>query len=109
MEKIICFVSCLLCAFPMFIIGYFNRNSREPITFWSGDKSLKEKVRDVKGYNEEMSGLYIKCAFVFLITGIVCIIHVGTGVICILAECTVGIYLAWRVYKGILARHEGKE
>lgn len=105
MEKIICFVSCLLCAFPLFVIGYFNKDSREPITFWSGDKSLKGNVKDVKGYNTEMSKLYTKCALTFVLTGIVCIIHVWTGTLCILLECTVGIYLAWKVYKRILSKY----
>ena len=40
-EKIIGLISCLLCAVPFLIIGIFERNSREPITFWSGDKTLK--------------------------------------------------------------------
>ena len=50
-ERIIGLVCCLLCAFPFFVIGIYNKDSREPIHFWSGDVSLKNKVKDVKGYN----------------------------------------------------------
>lgn len=55
MGGIIGLVSCLLCAFPFFVIGNFGKDSKEPVVFWSGDKSLKEKVKDVKGYNREIS------------------------------------------------------
>ena len=40
-EKIVVLVACLLCAVPFLIIGIFEKNSKEPITFWSGDKTLK--------------------------------------------------------------------
>lgn len=60
-EKIVGLISCLLCAVPFLIIGIFERNSREPITFWSGDKTLKSKVKDVTAYNLEM-GCCIKSA-----------------------------------------------
>ena len=46
-EKIVGLISCLLCAVPFLIIGIFEKNSKEPITFWSGDKTLKSKVKDV--------------------------------------------------------------
>lgn len=40
-EKIVGLISCLLCAVPFLIIGIFEKNSKEPITFWSGDKNVK--------------------------------------------------------------------
>ena len=46
--RTVCLVSYLLCAFPFIIIGVFNRDSKGPINFWSGDKTLKDKVRDIK-------------------------------------------------------------
>ncbi len=105
MEGIVGLVCCILCAFPLFVMGHYNKNSREPLTFWSGDKNLKEKVKDVQGYNHEMSRLYIKCALVFVATGILCLICFGFGIICILLESTLGIYAVWRIYKDILLRH----
>lgn len=44
MGGIIGLVCCILCAFPLFVIGHYNKNSREPITFWAGDKSFKENI-----------------------------------------------------------------
>ncbi|MFR7844071.1 MAG: hypothetical protein ACLU3U_14020 [Gallintestinimicrobium sp.] len=65
-EKIVGLISCLLCAVPFLIIGIFEKNSKEPITFWSGDKTLKSKVKDVTAYNLEMGMLYQECAFAFM-------------------------------------------
>lgn len=45
MEGIVGLVCCILCAFPLFVMGYYNKNSREPLTFWVGDKGLTEKVK----------------------------------------------------------------
>ncbi len=103
--RIIALVSCLLCAFPFFVISVYNKDSREPIIFWSGDTSLKDKVKDVKGYNTEIAGLYKKCALFFLLTGILFIVFPIAGTVLLVFDCSVGIYLAYRIYKGILGRY----
>lgn len=103
--RIIGMISCILCAVPFWIIGYYNKNSREPIPFWSGDKSLKEKVKDIQGYNAKMSRLYIRCALAFAAAGVICLIHLGLGISVLLLECTFGIYVVWRIYKNILQQH----
>ena len=43
--RIAALVCCLLCAFPFFVIGVYDKDSSEPIDFWSGDTSLKAKVK----------------------------------------------------------------
>ena len=103
--RIIGLVSFLLCAFPFFVISIYGKDSREPINFWSGDTSLKDKVKDIKGYNTEMAGLYKKCAGCFLLTGILWAVFPIAGIILFVFDCSVGIYLAYRVYKGILERY----
>ncbi len=105
MEGIVGLVCCILCAFPLFVMGHYNNNSREPITFWAGDKSLKEKVKDIQGYNKEISKLYLMCALVFAATGILCLIYFWLGMICVLLESTLGIYVVWKIYKNILLRN----
>lgn len=105
LGRIIGMVCCILCAFPFFIIGYYNKNSKEPINFWSGDKNLKEKVKDIQGYNDEISKLYIRCALAFVATGVMCLIHLGIGICFILLESTLGIYVVWKIYKSILSKH----
>lgn len=103
--RIVGLVCCLLCAFPFLVIGIYNRDSIEPVNFWSGDTSLKDKVKDVKGYNTEMTGLYKKCAFFFLMDGILFVIFPTAGIVLLVLGCTVGIYLAYRIYKRILGRY----
>ena len=43
--KIIALVSCIMCALPFLIISVYNKDSKEPINFWSGDTTLKSKVK----------------------------------------------------------------
>jgi len=102
LGRIIGLISCLMCAFPFFIIGIFNKDSKEPITFWSGDTTLKSKVKNVAGYNEKMAALYKKCAIAFVLSGIGWLISPVAGVVMICFDCTLGIWLVYKIYKRIL-------
>ena len=84
---------------------FYNRDGIEPVNFRSGDTSLKDKVKDVKGYNTEMSRLYKKGALFFLLIGTLFAVFPVIGAILLIFGCPVGIYLAYRVYKGILERY----
>lgn len=103
--RIVGLVCFLLCAFPFFVISIYNKDSSEPINFWSGDTTLKGKVKDIKGYNMEMAGLYKKCALFFLLTGILFVVFPVAGVVLLVFGCTAGIYLSYRIYKRILERY----
>lgn len=103
--RIIGLVCCLLCMFPFLVISIYNKDSSEPISFWSGDASLKNKVKNVKGYNMEMAGLYKKCARSFLFTGGLFVVFPIAGIVLLVFICTVGIYWVYRVYKGILKKY----
>lgn len=103
--RIIGLIACLLCAVPFLIISVYDKGSSTPISFWSGDKSLMEKVHDIAGYNKEMADLYKKCAIAFGIAGVGCLIHLVIGITIILLECTVGIYLVYKKYKIILKKY----
>ena len=103
--KIIAMISCLYCAIPFFVVGRFNKDSREPIGFWSGDSSLKEKVKDIKNFNHEMARLYQKCAWFFVATGILFLVWTPVGIALLIFDCTLGIYLVYRCYKSILEKN----
>ena len=105
MENIIGLISCLICAFFLFIITYSNKYSHDPIPFWSGDTSLKDKDKDVKEYNVAMSKLYYKCSLSFVITGLLYLTLPIIGTICLVVQCTLGIYLVWHYYKKILSKY----
>lgn len=104
-ERIIGLVACIMCAVPFLIIARYDKDSRDPVGFWSGDKSLKEKVKNVKDYNIEMAKLYGKCAIAFLLTGIIWFIWPLLGTIAVVFECTVGIYIVWKCYKKVLGKY----
>lgn len=95
-------LSCLLCAVPFFIIGIFGKESSTPISFWSGDQTLKDKVTDLKTYNARMAKLYQKAGTAFCINGLCCFIFIPLGILGLVFLCTVGFYLFYRSYKQIL-------
>ncbi len=103
--KIIGLISCVMCAIPFLIIAVYNKDSKEPINFWSGDTTLKGKVRNVKDYNREMALLYKRCSIVILITGICFIITPIVGAMLICFDCTLGIYLMYKNYKRLLSMY----
>ena len=102
--RIVGLVCCLLCAFPFLVVGIYDKDSSVPINFWSGDTTLKDKVRDVRGYNMEMAGLYKKCALFFLLAGVSYLAFPVAGIVLLVFGCSAGIYLAYRCYQGILER-----
>ena len=58
--RIIGLVSCLMCAVPFLIISVYNKDSKEPISFWSGDTTLKSKVKNIMEYNYKEQERYLK-------------------------------------------------
>lgn len=55
-------VFCLMCAVPFLIISVYNKDSKESISFWSGDTTLKSKVKNLTEYNYKMAALYKRYA-----------------------------------------------
>ena len=56
--RIITCVCILFTAAAFWAIAKFGKEGKDPISFWSGDNSLKGKVTDVPAYNREMAALY---------------------------------------------------
>ena len=104
-ERIIGAVCCLLCAFLWYGISC-NRDSREPISFWSGgEEKLKATVKDVQAYNGEMARLYRKCSLAFVLSGVLFLLLPLLGGISLGLDCTVGLYLMWRAHKKVLGKY----
>ena len=103
--QIVGLICGIMCAIPFFIISVYDKDSLEPITFWSGDTSLKSKVTNIPEYNKEMAALYKKCGLAFLIMGLALFVFFPVGIVILIFNCTLGVYLVWRVYKKILARY----
>ena len=104
-ERIVGLIACIMCAIPFLIISRYGRSSRTPIPFWSGDTSLKSKLKDVQGYNEQMVKLYGKCALAFVITGVCFFFLEWLGISLLIFDCSLGIYIVYRCYKKILAQY----
>lgn len=101
-DRIIWCLCCFLCGFPFLIISICNRKSSEPISFWSGDQTLKSKVKNVKEYNEGMAVLYKKCFICLGITGAAFLVMPVAGIMMLCFDFTIGIYLTYRNYKKLL-------
>ena len=100
--RIIGFVCALVCAFPFYLIPYCMKGSNTPINFWSGDTTLKSKVKNIPQYNLEMTALYHKYGLSFLAAGIGFLIMPEIGAVIICLACSIGLYLLYRGYKRIL-------
>lgn len=103
--RIISFICYLFCAVPFWVIATYNKDSKDPISFWSGDNSLKEKVKNVAAYNREMAALYNKYAWTFAAAAVGGAVHPLLGAIMMALSCTIGIFLVYRVYKKILQKY----
>ena len=91
--RIISFVAYMLCAIPFWVIAKYQVNSPNPISFWSGDTSLKDKVKDVPAYNRDMAAVYNKYALAYAVAAIAGAVHPMAGVAVLAMACTVGIFL----------------
>ena len=97
-----CF-SCILCALPFFYLAWEGKQKNAaPLAFWSGDNTLRDKIKDIPAYNAEMSRLYRLYASSFVLSGIFCLIFPPVGIGMIVLNCTAGLYGLWRTYKQIL-------
>lgn len=96
---------CLLCASAFILIPYFSEDKNTPISFWSGDYSLKDKVNNVEEYNREMKKLYLGYGLSFIVNGIIFLISLIIGVILLVINCTIGIFVIYRIYKKILKKY----
>ena len=103
--RIICFLCFLICAVPFWVIATYNKDSKDPISFWSGDTSLKDKVKNVSDYNREMAALYKKYAIAFFLAALAAVVHPLAGAAIMALDCTLGIFLVYRTYKKILNKY----
>ena len=103
--KIICAISFLMCAVPWWGIAKFGKDGKDPISFWSGDASLKGKVKDIPAYNREMAKVYTIYGWAMFASVIGAMVHVVAGLVIMGLDITVGLFLVYRAYKKILAKY----
>lgn len=103
-QIIYCFC-CLACALAFILIPFLNKETNEPIGFWSGDTSLKDKVNDVKEYNKEMSKLYMYYGLCYVVISLLVFISFTVSVILLIFGMTIGIFIVYKIYKRILNKY----
>ncbi len=102
--RIISFICYMLCAIPFWVIAKYGKDSKDPMSFWTGDTSLKSKVKDVAAYNREMAKVYTIYGWAYFAAAVGGVIHPIAGV-AILVLALVGIVFVYRAYKKILAKY----
>lgn len=103
-EKIIgCLVACLVSG-AFFLVSMMG-NDREPVTFFSDDTSLKDKVRDIPAYNREMKRTYRLYAYVYLLAGVLFMINSLYGFVLMGVNITAGLLCVYLCYRKILKRY----
>ena len=102
--RIICVISFLMCAIPFWAIAKFGKDGKDPISFWSGDTSLKGKVKDVPAYNREMAKVYTVYGWAYFAAAVGGAIHPIAGVV-VMALDLIAIVFVYRAYKKILAKY----
>ncbi|MGN1343654.1 MAG: hypothetical protein ACI4U3_03690 [Traorella sp.] len=104
-AKIIGCLCSMICGFAFILIAYNGKDSDEPISFWSGDTSLNDKVKNVFDYNKEMAQLYQKYAIIYFVVGIIFFIKPLLGAILLCLNVAIGGYIVYLKYKKILKKY----
>lgn len=102
--RLISFICYMLCAIPFWVIAKYGKDSKDPMSFWTGDTSLKGKVKDVAAYNREMAKVYTIYGWAYFAAAVGGVIHPIVGV-AILVLALVGIVFVYRAYKKILSKY----
>ena len=102
--RIISFISYLLCAIPFWAIAKFGKDGKDPISFWSGDTSLKGKVKDVPAYNREMAKVYTIYGWAYFAAAVGGAVHPIAGVVIMVLDL-IAIIFVYRSYKRILSKY----
>ena len=104
--KFVCFFCCLMIAFAFFAMGVGGKDRTDPINYFSGDETLKDKVNDLKSYNAEMSRMYKYWALSWIFVGASFFpLSIPAGVVVLIIALGVGTIVTYRAYKNILKKY----
>lgn len=104
-AKIIgCLVACLVSG--AFFLVSMTGNDREPITFFSGDTKLRDRIRDIPSYNAEMKKVYRVYACVYLIAAVLFWLNSLYGFTVMVLNITVGLPVVYLVWRKTVKRYE---
>ena len=102
--RIISFISYFICAAAFWGIAKFGKDGKDPISFWSGDTSLKGKIKDVPAYNREMAKVYTVYGWAYFAAAVGGAIYPIAGVAIMVLDL-IAIVFVYRAYKKILSKY----
>ncbi len=108
-ERILGALVSLLCAAPFYALAMGRDDPCNPIPFWSGDDTLRDKLSDIPAYNREMAALYTRFAGVLLANALIAGVWPGASFMLLIAILAVGLFLIHRRYKALLAKYSSTE
>ena len=103
--RIVGFAVCILCALPFYLLALTGGKCDLPLAFCAGDDTLKDKIRNVSAYNQEMSRLYLLSAVAFAAAALGFLIHPLSGALPLTLTYTVGFYAGRKVHKRLIIKH----
>ena len=106
LAKFICFFSCCLCAYGFFAMGVGGADRTDPINYFSGDNTLKDKVKDLRNYNAEMSRMYKYWGLSWIIVGaLFFVLPMLAALIAVFVAGVAGTVVTYKLYKSILKKY----
>lgn len=95
----------LFCTLLFFFLTFIGEKYGKPICFWGGAKSLEDVVKDIPCYNADMSILYRVWAAAWVITAVISLFLSDIGLVLVIANISIGVYIVYRFYKRILSKY----
>lgn len=104
-SNIIFAVICWLCSFIFGVIALWAFKRKDPMHFWSGSTVRPEEISDIPSYNRAnglMWAIYTVC---MVVTGILSLFSIITGVILLVIICVPGIVVLIFAYNRIYNKY----
>jgi len=94
------------CALLFFFIGIYARKIEKPMWFWAGTAVDPSAITDIKAYNRENAGMWMRYSLWYWAAGLAWIWSTAAALITLILGCSVGIGLLISTYLRIEKKHK---
>lgn len=101
-AKLIGFACCLLCSAAFFGVRVLFPDDREPISFFTSDPQLKNRIKNIPLWNEKMLQAYRLYGLAWLMAAGLLLWNTGAGYIMIACNLTLGLAFVYLRYRSLL-------
>lgn len=98
-------IICVVITFIFLIIAIYAFVNKRPDCVYSGGEVYPEEIKDIKNYNRAISGIYLFCTALFLITMVIVRVHEIAGAICMVACVFISLISILVMYKHIYIKY----